>query len=112
MNLKHVLVGAIVLAACALGGLWLFLRQVPPRATLSSFQESCLEGQRRAVSGDTRPLDDGTETRLLSFCDCVEREIGDRLSSQDIAAIGLEQSGQALNAKLDAIFELCRVRNP
>jgi len=112
MNLKHILVGAIVLAACVLGGLWLFLRQVPPRTTLNSFQESCLDGQRRAISGDTRPLDDDSEARLLSFCDCVEQEVGTRLSSQDIAAIGLERSGQALDAKLAAIFELCRVRNP
>ncbi len=112
MNLKHVLIGAVVLAACALGGLWLFLRQVPPRTTLTSFQETCIDGQRRAISGDTQPLDDESEARLLAFCDCVEQEVGTRLSSQDVAAIGLEQSSQALDAKLEAILDLCRVRNP
>ena len=112
MNLKHVLIGAFVLAVCVLGGLWLFLRQVPPRTTLNSFQETCLEGQRRSISGDTRPLDDETEVRLLTFCDCVAEEVGTRLSPQDIAAIGLEQSSKGLNAKLDTIFNLCRAHNP
>ena len=112
MNLKHVLVGAIVLAACALGGLWLFLRQVPPSHTLDSFQRACVEGQRRGIAGDTRPLDDATEARLLAFCDCVAREVSGRLSQQDVAAIGLEQSSQALDAKLESIFALCRVNNP
>src|SRR4029453_11453446 len=112
MNLKHVLVGAFVLAVCVLGGLWLFLRQVPPSSTLNSFQETCVEGQRRGISGDIRPLDDATEVRLLAFCDCVAKEVGSRLSPQDVAAIGLEQSSRDVNAKLDLIFNLCRVRNP
>lgn len=112
MNLKHVLVGAVVFALCALGGLWLFLRQVPPSSTLNSFQETCLEGQRHGISGDVRPLDDTTEARLLTFCDCVEREVGSRLSQQDIAAIGLAQGDQDVNAKLATILNLCRARNP
>jgi hypothetical protein len=112
MNLKHALIGAVVLAACALGGLWLFLRQVPPQSTLSGFQETCVEGQRRAVSGDIRPLDDESEARALAFCDCVEREVGSRLSPQDIAAIGLEQSSKEADAKLTLILNLCRARNP
>ena len=112
MSLKHAVIGAIVLAASVLGGLWLFLRQVPPSTTLDSFQETCIAGQRRSISGDVRPLDDETEARLLAYCDCVAREVGTRLSPQDIAAIGLEQSGRALDAKLRAIFALCRLRNP
>jgi hypothetical protein len=112
MNLKHVLVGAFVLAVCVLGGFWLFLRQVPPSSTLNSFQETCVEGQRRGISGDIRPLDEGTEARLLTFCDCVAKEVGGRLSPQDVAAIGLGQSSRDVNAKLDLIFNLCRARNP
>ena len=112
MSLKHVLIGACVLAACALGGLWLFLRQVPPDSTLSSFQETCIEGQRRGISGDIRPLDDETEARLLAFCGCVEKEVGERLSDQDVASIGLEQSSKDVNARLDLILNLCRVQNP
>jgi hypothetical protein len=112
MNLKRVLIGAIILAACLLGGFWLFLRQVPPSNVLNSFQETCLEGQRRAVAGDTRPLDDETEARLLAFCGCVEQEVASRLSQLDIAVIGLEQSTEEVNAKLGAIFNLCRARNP
>jgi hypothetical protein len=112
MNLKHVLLGAVVLAVCILGGLWLFLRQVPPNDTLNSFQQTCIEGQRRGIAGDTRPLDDETEARSLAFCDCVAQEVSGRLSQQDIAAIGLEQGSQALDAKLEAIFALCRMRNP
>jgi hypothetical protein len=112
MNLKHVLIGAVVLAALLLGGLWLFLRQMPPSHTLTSFQQTCVEGQRRGISGDTRRLDDATETRLLAFCDCVAREVGSRLSQQEIAAVGLEQSSQPLDAKLEGIFALCQARNP
>lgn len=112
MNLKHVLVGAFVLAAALLGGLWLFLRQVPPSDPLGGFQQTCIEGQRRGISGDTRPLDEGTEARLLAFCDCVAQEVGSRLSQQDIAAIGLERSSRALEARLEEIFALCRLRNP
>ena len=112
MNLKHVLVGAIVVAVCILGGLWLFLRQVPPHETQSAFQQACVEGQRRGVAGDTRPLDDQSEARMLAFCDCVATEVGRRMSEQDIAAIGLDQGSPALGAKLEAIFALCRLRNP
>jgi hypothetical protein len=112
MNWKHVLVGAVVLAVCFLGGLWLFLRQVPPNESLSAFQQACIDGQRRSISGDTRPLDDQSEARMLAFCDCVAAEVGDRLSQQDIAAIGLDQANRELSAKLEAIFALCRLRNP
>ena len=111
MNLKHVLVGAIVVAVCILGGLWLFLRQVPPNESLSAFQQACVDGQRRGISGDTRPIDDQSEVRMLAFCDCVANEVGGRLSQQDIAAIGLDQGSQALNAKLEAIFALCRLQH-
>ena len=112
MNLKHVLIGAVALAVCVLGGLWLFLRQVPPNSTLNSFQETCIEGQRRGISGDVRRLDDTTEARLLGFCTCVEREVGSKLSEQDIAAIGLERSSKDVNAKLRVILNLCRAENP
>ena len=112
MNLKHVLVGAIVLAVGVLGGLWLFLRQVPPSESLTSFQRTCIEGQRRSISGDTRPLDEPTEARLLTFCDCVAREASGRLTEQDIAAIGLNQGSAAIDAKLAAIFASCQPRNP
>lgn len=112
MSLKHGLVGAIVLAACLLGGLWLFLRQVSPQESRSAFQQTCVDGQRRGISGDTHPLDDESEARMLAFCDCVAAEVGHRLSQQEVAAVGLDRQGPALNAKLDAIFALCRLRNP
>ena len=112
MDLKYVLIGAIALAAVILGSWWLFLRQQPAQSTLNAFQASCLEAQRRGISGGTLPLDDETEARLLEFCDCVAQEVGTRLSPQDIAAIGLEQSSQQVDAKLGAIFSLCRARSP
>lgn len=112
MNLKHVLAGAIVLAIALLGGLWLFLRQVPSSSTLDSFQEACIQGQRRGISGDVRPLDEESEARLLVYCDCVAQEVENRLTPQDIAAIGLDQSSHAIDAKLQAIFALCRLHNP
>jgi hypothetical protein len=58
-----------------------------------------------------RPLDDGTEARLLGFCTCVEREVGRKLSEQDLAAIGLERSGKEVDAKLGTILSLCRAEN-
>jgi hypothetical protein len=112
MKLKHVLIGAIALAIAILGGLWLLLRQVPPSSSLDSFQQACIKGQRKGISGDTLPLDDATEARLLSFCDCVAKEVGSRLSQHDIAAVGLEQSSPAVDAQLKAIFALCRLQNP
>lgn|SRR5512147_2363667 len=112
MKTRYILVGAVVLAALVLGGLWLFLRQVPPRETLSGFQETCLAGQRTGISGADRPLDDATEARLQAFCGCVEQEVGSRLSQLDIAAVGLQQSGKDVDAKLAAILDLCRARTP
>jgi hypothetical protein len=112
MSLQHVLVGATVVSVCILGGLWLFLRQVPPHESLSTFQRACVDGQRRSISGDTRPLDDQSEARMLAFCDCVATEVGSRLSQLDIAAIGLEQSNKDVDAKVTAILNLCRARNP
>jgi hypothetical protein len=78
---------------------------------MNRFQETCIEGQRRGISGDARPLDDETEARLLGFCTCVEREVGNKLSEQEVAAIGLEQSHQDINAKLGVILSLCRAEN-
>lgn len=112
MSLKHVVIGAVTVAALALGGLWLFLRQQPVASTLTAFQATCLEGQRRGISGGALPLDDATEARMLTFCTCVEQEVGDRLSQQDIAAIGLQQNSKELDAKIGAILALCRDRNP
>ena len=112
MKLKHVLIGAIVLAIAVLGGLWLFLRQVPPSSSLNSFQEACIKGQRKGISGDILPLDDATEARVLAFCDCVAKEVGARLSQHDIAAIGLNQSNPAIDTKIEAILDLCRLQNP
>jgi hypothetical protein len=112
MNLKHVLVGAIVVAVCILGGLWVFLRQVPPHESLSAFQQACIDAQRRSISGDTRPLDEQSEAQMLAYCECVATEVGSRLSQQEIAAVGLDQENQVLNAKLEAIFALCRLQHP
>lgn len=110
--MNNVLIGAVLLAVCILGGLWVFLRQVAPHESLGAFQQACIDGQRRSISGDTQPLDDQSEAKMLAFCDCVATEVGNRLSQQDIAAIGLDQGNPALSAKLESIFALCRLRNP
>src|SRR5262245_41965808 len=107
MNLKHIVIGAVAVAVLSLGGLWLFLRQQPAASTLSAFQATCLEGQRRGISGGTLPLDDETEARMFAFCSCVEQEVGNQLSEQDIAAIGLAQSSKDVDAKIGAILALC-----
>ncbi|MGH6893076.1 MAG: hypothetical protein ACREEP_12525 [Dongiaceae bacterium] len=111
-NPKHILIGAAVVAAFVLGGLWLFLRHQPAQDTLSAFQATCIEGQRRGISGGALPLDDETEGRLLAFCDCVAQKVSGGLSQQDLAAIRLDQSSPQLDAKLGAIFKLCRARDP
>ena len=116
MRLKYILIGAVVIAAALLGGLWLFLRFEQPNASLDAFQQACIGGQRQAITGGTAgsapPLDDETEARLLAYCDCAAREVAARLSSQELADIGLGQSSAAVHAKLNAIFELCRAANP
>ena len=114
MNLKHVLIGAVVFALCTLGGLWLFLRFEQPNASLDAFQQACTGGQRQGITGgaSTLPLDDETEAKLLAYCDCAAREVATRLSSRELADIGLGQSSAEVHAKLSAIFEQCRAANP
>lgn len=109
-NLRHILVGAVILAILALGGLWLFLRHEPASEPLSAFQQSCIEGQRRAVTGETLPLDDESEAKILAYCTCVAEEIGRRLSGEELAALGLGQSSAAAGAKLDETIAYCRDR--
>lgn len=112
MRLKYILTGAVVIAAALLGGLWLFLRSERPNSSLDAFQQACIAGQRQTISGSALPVDDETEAKLLAYCDCVAREVANRLSPQDVADIGLEQSQPDVHAKLNAIFDLCRAGNP
>lgn len=111
MRLKYTLIGAVAIAVALLGGVWLFLRFEQPNAALNSFQQACIAGQRQNIAGGTLPLDDETEAKLLAYCDCVAREVNTRLSAQEIADIGLEQSSPAVQAKLAAILAACRA-NP
>ena len=111
MRLKYILIGAVVVAVSLLGGLWLFLRSERPSASLDAFQQACVAGQRQGVSGATLPLDDETEGRLLAYCDCVAREVGARLSPQEVADIGLEQSNPTVRDKLAVIFDACRANH-
>lgn len=110
MGAKHILVGALVIAAALLGGLWLFLRGEPASAPLSAFQQSCVEGQRRAIAGQALPLDDASETKILAYCGCVAEEVTKRLGGEELAALGLGQPGAATRAKLDQIMAYCRDR--
>lgn len=108
MRLKYILTGAVVIAGALLGGLWLFLRFEQPNASLDAFQQACIAGQRQGIAGETLPLDDETEGKLLAYCDCVAQEVATRLSSQEIADIGLEQSNGTVKAKLAVIIDTCR----
>ena len=116
MRLKHILIGAVVIAMAILGGLWLFLRFEQPNASLDGFQQACTGGQRQGITGGSAgsalPLDDETEAKLLAYCDCAAREVATRLSSRELADIGLGQSSAEVHAKLSAIFEQCRAANP
>ncbi len=111
MTFRYVLAGAVVLAAALLGGLWLFLRHEPASAPLSAFQQTCIEGQRRAVTGETLPLDDESEAKILAYCGCVAEEVAKRLGGEELAALGLGQPGAETSAKLDQVIAFCRDRN-
>src|SRR5262245_58066568 len=96
MNLRHILIGAIVLAVLLLGGLWLFLRHEPVEVPLNAFQQSGMQGQR---SGNL-PLDTESETKALAYCDCVAAQVTERLTAQELADLGLGQANSATGAKL------------
>ena len=106
MNLRHILLGAIVLAAVLLGGLWLFLRHEPAQVPLNAFQQSCMQGQR---SGNL-PLDAESEQKALAYCDCVAAEVTNRLSTQELADLGLGQAKPETSGKLDDAIAYCRDR--
>jgi len=106
MNFRHILLGAIVLAAVLLGGLWLFLRHEPAQVPLNAFQQSCLQGQR----GGDLPLDAEGEEKALAYCDCVAGEVTARLSPEELADLGLDQAKPETGAKLDAAIAYCRDR--
>jgi hypothetical protein len=106
MNLRHILIGAIVLAAVLLGGLWLFLRHEPAQVPLNAFQQSCMQGQR---SGNL-PLDAESEEKALAYCDCVAAQVSERLSARELADLGLGQAKSETGAKLDAAIAYCRDR--
>lgn len=106
MNLRHILLGAIVLAAVILGGLWLFLRHEPAQVPLNAFQQSCLQGQR----GGNLPLDAESEAKALAYCDCVAAQVSERLSAQELADLGLGQAKPETGSKLDEALAYCRDR--
>ena len=110
MNLRYTILGAIVIATALLGGLWLFLRHEPAAESLSAFQQTCIEGQRRAVTGQTLPLDDESEAKALAYCTCVAEEVEKQLSAQELADLGLGQPSAATGAKLDQVVAYCRDR--
>lgn len=110
MNLRYALLGAIVIAAALLGGLWLFLRHEPASEALSAFQRTCVEGQRRSLTGQTLPLDDESEAKALAYCTCVAEEVTQRLTAQELAGLGLGQPSAAAGAKLETAIAFCRDR--
>ena len=106
MNLRHIFLGAVVLAAIILGGLWLFLRHEPAQVPLNAFQQSCMQGQRNGPL----PLDAASEEKALAYCNCVAAEVTTRLSAQELADLGLGQAKPETGAKLDAAIAYCRDR--
>ena len=106
MNLRHILIGAIVLAAVTLGALWLFLRHEPAQVPLTAFQQSCMQGRRQGAL----PLDAESEQKALAYCDCVAAEVTKRLSAQELADLGLGQVKPEAGAKLDLAIAYCRDR--
>lgn len=106
MNVKLILLGAVILAAIMLGGLGLFLRHEPAQVPLTAFQQSCMQGQRQG----TLPLDAEGEQRALAYCDCVAAEVTKRVSAQELANLGLGQVKPETGARLDLAIAYCRDR--
>ncbi|HWA48727.1 MAG TPA: hypothetical protein VG742_10660 [Dongiaceae bacterium] len=122
MNLRRrrTLFNTIILATVILGGLWLFLGQMPH--TQSARERKCVEQQRRVLSAAYIRLREGDtweafEGRMLAYCACFAREISRQLSPEELAVLDREQSTPAIDAKVLAakvlaVNEGCRPETP
>jgi hypothetical protein len=111
MRLRNTLMGAGALAVALLGGLWLFWSRSP---AVDAVQEKCVKSHRAVLAAALIRLPEGVtweefEAGMLAFCECVGREAGRQLAPDELVAFVREQSTPAIEAKLDTVYEQCRL---
>jgi hypothetical protein len=115
MKRKAVVMGASVVAACVLAGLWLFRQHVPPG--FDGVQRECVQDQHTVLQAAYLKLKEGqtaedVEASIVAYCDCFAREVTETLSPQEVTAIGQKKSTPPIDAKLQAIGSQCSPRDP
>jgi hypothetical protein len=114
MELKRIVIGASILAAAALGGLWLF-QQIP--VTRAALQQACLEAHDRSLAAAYIQLPEGVTAEewremTLARCYCVAREAQRKLPQQDLVAFARNQMSQELYSQITAINRQCGTDAP
>jgi hypothetical protein len=112
---RRTLFNAIILAVILVGGLWLFLSQMP--LTQSARERKCIEQQRRVLIAAYVQLREGDtweafEARMLAYCACFAREVSRQLAPEELAILDGQQSTPAIDAKVLAVNKACRPAAP
>jgi hypothetical protein len=117
MELKRIAIGAAIVAACALGGLWLY-QQAP--VTHGALQQACIEAHDRSLIAAYLELPEGMtgeeyKQMVRTSCDCIAREALQQLPPEDLAAFVRKPMTPDIYAKLTAIIphlaRMCAKRN-
>jgi hypothetical protein len=114
MDLKRIAIGAAIVAACALGGWWLF-QQVP--ATHGALQQACLEAHDRSLVAAYIRLPEGMTAEewremVRASCGCFARRAQRQLPQEDLVAYIRNQFTPELYAKVIAIHQQCGAEAP
>jgi hypothetical protein len=109
MKLKRVAIGAAILAAGALGGLWLF-QQIP--VTRGALQQACVKAHERSLVAAYIRLPEGMtaeeyEEMVRANCDCVAREALRQLPREDLVAFARNQMTPEIYSRITAIYRQC-----
>ena len=109
MKLKRIVIGASILAAGALGGLWLF-KQIPVRG--GAIQQACLEAHDRSLVAAYIRLPEGVtaeeyQEMVLARCDCVAREALRQLPQEDLVAFVRNQMTPEIYSRMRVIYRQC-----
>jgi hypothetical protein len=109
MELKRVAIGAAIVAAGVLGGVWLFQRSPVMHGTL---RQACLDAHDRSLLAAYIRLPEGMTAaeyreRVLAWCDCVAREAQQRLPRKDLVAFVRNQMTPEIHSRIIAIYQQC-----
>jgi hypothetical protein len=117
MELKRGVIGAAIVAAGALGGLWLF-HQIP--VTYGALQQACLEAHDRSLVAVYLRLPEGMtgeeyKEMVRTSCGCIAREALRQLPPEDLAAFVRKPMTPDIHARITAIIphlaRMCAKRN-